>query len=145
MEHARRFAGEKDEKWVADTHKVVKVLHDMLYQLQLHTGGDSQTNLKQLQVVGMVAAGKRYERSRSPGDVPLWRFLTDCRVGWSCQLLRMVYAKGYMCLLCGDDVRKIPNSTDKISDLLELLGVLWRFRVSLSYFHPAQISTYNYS
>ncbi|KAL0640261.1 hypothetical protein Q9L58_000541 [Maublancomyces gigas] len=107
VEHARQFTSKNGKKWVADTHKVVKVLHDMLYQLQLHAGEDSPTNLRRLQVVGMVAAG------------------------WNCKLLRMVYAKGYMCLLCGDDVRKIPASIDKISDLIMLLSVLWRFRGAL--------------
>lgn len=57
-EHARYFAGEKEKKWVADTLKVVKVLHDMLYHLQMHVHSDSPDGLGGLHVVGMVTAGK---------------------------------------------------------------------------------------
>ncbi|KAI5838943.1 hypothetical protein DFP73DRAFT_615846 [Morchella snyderi] len=107
-EHARYFAGEKEKKWVADTLKVVKVLHDMLYHLQMHVHPDSPSGLGGLHVVGMVTAG------------------------WRCQFLRMVYGKGYICLLSTDDVRKIPTSVENISSLLELLGFLWKTREMLN-------------
>ncbi|RPB12873.1 hypothetical protein P167DRAFT_146877 [Morchella conica CCBAS932] len=112
-EHARYFAGEKEKKWVADTLKVVKVLHDMLYHLQMHVHSDSPDGLGGLHVVGMVTAG------------------------WRCQFLRMVYGKGYICLLSTDDVRKIPTSVENISSLLELLGFLWKTRVRSLLLHYA--------
>lgn len=128
-EHARQFMGEKQNKWVSDTLKVVKALHDMLYQLQLHVGGEAGPpgGLGRLQVIGVVTAGKCR-------DLPpfLWVNLqVVVGVGWRCQFLRMVYARGYICLLSGDDVREIPSCVENVSTLLELLGVLWRFRVSL--------------
>lgn len=93
MEHARQFTSKNGKKWVADTHKVVKVLHDMLYQLQLHAGEDSPTNLRRLQVVGMVAAGKCHGRSRflSRRSLQSTAIVTDYR---ECRMELQVIAHG---------------------------------------------------
>lgn len=58
VEHGRQFIGENGRKWSTDTLKVLKVLHDMIYQLQSHV--DSPAALGRLQVVGLVTAGKCY-------------------------------------------------------------------------------------
>lgn len=93
-EHARTWIDVGERKWVTDTLKVVKVLHDMLYEIQS----------PRMQVVGFVTAA------------------------WRCQLLRMCYAKGYVCALSADAVRKVPSFDEGVLGLLELVGVVWKMR-----------------
>lgn len=94
-EHARTWLGEVERKWVVDSRKVVKALHDMLYELQ--TPG--------VQVIGLITAG------------------------WRCQLLRMMYAKGYVCLVGADRIRKVPTPQEGIAPLLEMLSLVWKMKV----------------
>lgn len=58
MEHAKKFAGEGSRKWVSDSLKVVKVLHDMLYHLESRVN-HSLPILRRLPVVGLVTGGRR--------------------------------------------------------------------------------------
>lgn len=57
MEHAKKFTGEGSRKWVSDSLKVVKVLHDMLYHLESRVNY-SLPILRQLPVVGLVTGGR---------------------------------------------------------------------------------------
>lgn len=57
MEHAKKFAGKKSRKWVSDSLKVVKVLHDMLYHLESRVNYSLPT-LRRLPVVGLVTGGR---------------------------------------------------------------------------------------
>jgi hypothetical protein len=56
MEHSKCFITETPRKWVADRLKVVKVLHDMLYDLETRVNNNPET-LRLLPVVGLVSAG----------------------------------------------------------------------------------------
>lgn len=57
MEHAKKFAGKGSRKWVSDSLKVVKVLHDMLYRLESRVN-HSLPILRRLPVVGLVTGGR---------------------------------------------------------------------------------------
>ncbi|KAH0607347.1 uncharacterized protein H6S33_002381 [Morchella sextelata] len=55
MEHSKCFITETPRKWVADRLKVVKVLHDMLYDLETRVNNNPEI-LRLLPVVGLVSA-----------------------------------------------------------------------------------------
>lgn len=57
MEHAKTFTTEQSRKWVSDSLKVVKVLHDMLYHLESRVNHSLEV-LRRIPVVGLVAGGR---------------------------------------------------------------------------------------
>ncbi|KAH0609219.1 uncharacterized protein H6S33_001447 [Morchella sextelata] len=105
--HGKKFSSTSDRKWVHDTLKVVKVLHDMLYRLQPSSGVVGSKGTGVLQVLGIVTAGRH------------------------CQNWRMSHAKGSICLLVGDQVREIPNNFENTTQYFKLLTFLWRLRCVL--------------
>lgn len=128
MEHGREFIGENGRKWCSDTLKVLKVLHDMLYQLQSEV--DSPTALSQLQVMGIVTAGRYHPRNHC--------CTADLLIGleWRYQFLRMSYAKGYICILWADEPQKVPGNIAEFPTLFKQLVEFWKYRVGLTLSFP---------
>lgn len=108
MEAAKVFAGETCNKWLHDYQKVGKALHDMLYRLQWVVNKE-EVILQKLQLVGLVSAGLH------------------------CQVLRMGYAGGYVCVLSRDELRKVPTRVPDLLLLCELLLSIWRMKVCISF------------
>lgn len=52
-------------------------------------------------------------------------------IGLHCQLLRMNYAQGHVCLLSADDPRDVPTKVNDYEPLFALLVSFWKFRVSV--------------
>lgn len=61
--------------------------------------------------------------------VPSTQAIGLVTAGWRCQLLRMVYAQGYICVVGADKVRKIPTPLEGVAPLLELLVMVWKMNV----------------
>lgn len=51
--------------------------------------------------------------------------------GLHCQLLRMHYVQGHVCLLSVDDPRDVPTKVGDYEPLFALLVSFWKFRVSI--------------
>lgn len=54
--------------------------------------------------------------------------------GWHCQMMRMSYAKGYICVLIPDERRQVPQqvTVSTSRDFAHLLTMVWNLRVMLS-------------
>ncbi|KAG0639742.1 hypothetical protein HOY80DRAFT_67145 [Tuber brumale] len=104
VEASKTFGSETDTKWLRDSRKVAKALHDMLFLLQADV---NTSQLKELQVAGLVSAGL------------------------DCQVLRMSYADGHVCILNRDERRTIPATITKSLELGQVLLSIWRMKVSI--------------
>lgn len=126
MEHAKKFTGDTSRKWVSDSLKVAKVLHDMLYHLEPRVN-HSLPILKRLPMVGLVTGGKCWNCN------PYFKaiLLMVSNIGLHCQLLRMNYAQGHICLLSADEPRVVPTQVKDYEPLFALLVSFWKFRVSI--------------
>lgn len=63
---------------------------------------------------------------------PYFKILLTVRyIGLHCQLLRMNYAQGHVCLLSADDRRVIPTKVKDYEPLFAVLVSFWKFRVSI--------------
>ncbi|KAG0129986.1 hypothetical protein HOY82DRAFT_610152 [Tuber indicum] len=94
VETSKTFGGEVDTKWLYDSRKVAKGLHDILFLLQADV---DTSQLKELQVAGLVSAGLTF------------------------QVLRMSYAEGHVCILSRDEQRTIPATVKKSLELGKVL------------------------
>ncbi|TGZ76246.1 hypothetical protein EX30DRAFT_266164 [Ascodesmis nigricans] len=63
IETARAFTGENSTKWLSDSTKLTRTLHDMLVHLNRETRGDAKV-LRKLQTVGIVNAGRAMQVKR---------------------------------------------------------------------------------
>lgn len=124
MEASKSFSSETCNKWLHDYQRVGKALHDMLSRLQWLVNHE-EVILKKLQLVGLVSAGK----------LPRHNLLcTDTKVsnlGLHCQVLRMNYAEGSVCVLSRDELYRVPTTVKESSELLKLLLSIWRMKVHI--------------
>ncbi|KAI5846631.1 hypothetical protein DFP73DRAFT_395187 [Morchella snyderi] len=107
MEGSRAFVSETGTKWLHDYGKVAKALHDMMYSLQSEVGNEVAA-LEKLHLAGVVSAGLH------------------------CQVLRMSYAKGYVCLLSCDTLCQVPQTASELPLLFQLLGSVLRMKTMLT-------------
>ncbi|PWW78974.1 hypothetical protein C7212DRAFT_341584 [Tuber magnatum] len=103
METSKAFHLEGATKWLHDYLKVAKCLHDILFLLHCEVNHEASL-LEELQVAGLVSAGL------------------------DCQVLRMSYGGGYVCILSREKRRTIPATLSKSGQLLKLLFSIWRFK-----------------
>lgn len=103
METSKTFDGETSSKWLCDTRKVAKSLHGMLYRLQRHVKQDGEI-LREMHMAGLVSAGLH------------------------CQVLRMTYAKGHVCILSRDQLLHVPTTMEP-RRLCPLLLSIWRMKM----------------
>ncbi|RPA90952.1 hypothetical protein L873DRAFT_1820248 [Choiromyces venosus 120613-1] len=104
MEASRTFSSEKQTKWLKDYQKVAKALHDMLFRLQSAVKQEPSL-LEKIQVAGLVSAGL------------------------DCQVLRMSYAGGHVCILSRDKRYRVPAEVTESAELLHLLFSIWRMKM----------------
>lgn len=107
IEGSKAFVSERNTKWLHDYRKVAKALHDMLYSLQSQVGNDVDA-LGRLHLAGVVNAGLH------------------------CQVLRMSYASGYVCLLSCDTLCQVPKTPSQLPLLFQLLGSVLRMKMILT-------------
>lgn len=118
-------------KWLQDNHKLAKALHDMLSRLQRVVKQDGEV-LRSLQMVGIVTSGESvwiYFR-------PQKKKTNRQNKGLHCQVVRVTYAKGYICLLSREPLREVPTAVDDLQCLLEFLVGIWGAKVSHLYLSP---------
>lgn len=124
MEAARTFESETCSKWLHDYQKVGKSLHDMLYRLQWLVNQEEKV-MEKLQLVGLVSAGRFSQFSHTP-------IMLKFEIGLHCQVVRVSYGSGHICLLSRDDLRYVPTKVPDLPHLLQLLLSVWRMKVRIS-------------
>ncbi|RUP47013.1 hypothetical protein BC936DRAFT_146227 [Jimgerdemannia flammicorona] len=103
VEVAKSFRGVKSTKWLTDSLKLAKTLHDMLFRLEELV--DHQDSLvKKLRVVGLVNSGLK------------------------CQILQMSHPNGYVCLLERNELLEVPTVVENLRDLFMLLKGIWQMK-----------------
>lgn len=120
METSRTFDGETSSKWLCDTRKVAKSLHGMLYRLQGHVKQDGVI-LREMHMAGLVSAGN--------GSISFMSLPDRYNTGLHCQVLRMTYAKGHVCILSRDQLLHVPTTMEP-RRLCPLLLSIWRMKVA---------------
>jgi hypothetical protein len=101
----RQSAGLSATKWLDDKAKLTKLLRDMLDRLIKVSDHDARI-VPQLQVVGLSIAGLSFQMSR------------------------LGYGKGYISLFSSEPVLTAPSAVGQLKDLLKLLILVTRMKVS---------------
>lgn len=103
METSKTFEGGTSNKWLCDTKKAAKSLHGMLYRLQGHVKQDGVI-LREMHMAGLVSAGN--------GSISFMSLPDRYNAGSHCQVLRMTYAKGHVCILSRGQLLRVPTTME---------------------------------